>query len=88
DDNDDALDERYGAGGGKPTGMYREGSGLENVLLCFTGPEYMHMVLRNHGATSIPPQGLAMLRLYPLEPWHARDGYAELESDADKETKK
>ncbi|CAM9972397.1 unnamed protein product [Ectocarpus sp. 12 AP-2014] len=88
DDNDDALDERYGAGGGKPTGMYREGSGLENVLLCFTGPEYMHMVLRNHGAASIPPRGLAMLRLYPLEPWHARDGYAELESAADKETKK
>ncbi|CAB1114725.1 unnamed protein product [Ectocarpus sp. CCAP 1310/34] len=88
DDNDDALDERYGAGGGKPTGMYREGLGLENVLLCFTGPEYMHMVLRNHGATSIPPRGLAMLRLYPLEPWHARDGYAELESAVDKEMKR
>lgn len=45
-DNDDALDERYGAGGGRPTGMYDKASGLESALLCFTGPEYMHMVLR------------------------------------------
>lgn len=45
-------------------------------------------LLRNHGATNIPPRGLAMLRLYPLEPWHARNGYAELESADDKETKK
>eukprot|EP00752_Nemacystus_decipiens_P008498 g7591.t2 len=85
-DNDDAVDERYGAGGSKPTGMYEKGSGLENALLCFTGPEYMHMVLRNHG-TGIPPQGLAMLRLYPLEPWHAGGCYADIESAADKDAK-
>ena len=42
---------------------------------------------RNHG-TSIPPQGLAMLRLYPLEPWHAGGCYSDLESAADKDTKK
>lgn len=45
-DNDDALDNRYGADGTRPTGMYGNASGLENALLCFTGPEYMHMVLR------------------------------------------
>ena len=45
-DNRDARDERYGAGGAKPTGMYEPASGLEDALLCFTGPEYMYMVLR------------------------------------------
>lgn len=41
--NDDARDDRYRDG---PTGMYGESSGLDSALLCFTGPEYMHMVLR------------------------------------------
>lgn len=45
-DNADALDERYGAGGSKPTGMYDPASGLDHALLCFTGPEYMYMLLR------------------------------------------
>lgn len=35
----------------------------------------------------IPPQGLAMLRLFPLEPWHAGGGYSALESVSDKEIK-
>ncbi|CAN0119381.1 unnamed protein product [Hapterophycus canaliculatus] len=48
----------------------------------------MLWLLRNHGVSRIPPQGLAMLRLYPLEPWHAGDDYAHLESPADKDTKK
>ncbi|CAN0384800.1 unnamed protein product, partial [Scytosiphon promiscuus] len=82
--NNDARDDRYRDG---PTGMYDESSGLDSALLCFTGPEYMHMVLRNHGVSRIPPEGLAMLRLYPLEPWHAGDDYAHLESSDDKELK-
>lgn len=45
-DNDDALNERYGAPGTRATGMYQPGSGIGGALLCFTGPEYMHMVLR------------------------------------------
>lgn len=44
-DNDDVLDKRYGAGIVKPTGMYDPASGLVDALLCFTGPEYMYMVL-------------------------------------------
>lgn len=45
-DNADAVDQRYGAGGLKPTGMYDRASGLQDALLCFTGPEYMYMMLR------------------------------------------
>lgn len=44
--NVDATDDRYGGRNGYSTGMYEPGSGLGNALLCFTGPEYMHMVLR------------------------------------------
>lgn len=40
-----------------------------------------------HNQINIPPQGLAMLRLYPLEPWHAGHGYSALESPADRELK-
>lgn len=29
-----------------------------------------------------------MLRLYPLEPWHAGGGYSDLESPDDKDLKK
>lgn len=37
--------------------------------------------------SNFPAQGLAMLRLYPLEPWHAGGCYSDLESPGDKELK-
>lgn len=45
-DNEDTLDFKYGGRGGRATGMYEPASGLENALLCFTGAEYMYVMLR------------------------------------------
>lgn len=45
------------------------------------------MLCTRKNGIDLPPEGLAMLRLYPLEPWHAGEAYSALESPADKEMK-
>jgi inositol oxygenase len=58
-------------------GMYDLHCGLENVLMAWTGPEYMYHMLR-HNNTTIPAEGLAMLRYFSLVDWHSRGEYEHL----------
>jgi hypothetical protein len=44
----------------------------------------VYHVLKHSGVCIIPHEGLAMLRYYPLEPWHAGGAYAKLYSQQDK----
>lgn len=78
--NSDEKDERYNT----PQGIYSPHVGLENVMMAWTGPEYMyHMLKHNHAL--IPEDGLSMLRYFSLGDWHAHGEYTRLtnEDDAD-----
>jgi Myo-inositol oxygenase len=44
----------------------------------------VYHVLKHSNVCSIPPEGLAMLRFYPLEPWHAGGAYTKLCTQQDK----
>uniref|UniRef100_A0A7S4N1T4 Inositol oxygenase n=1 Tax=Odontella aurita TaxID=265563 RepID=A0A7S4N1T4_9STRA len=76
--NPDRNDGRYNTA----LGMYEEHCGLENVLLTWTGPEYINHMLRHNGA-SIPDEGFDMIRLFPLGDWHDHGEYEHLTNEDD-----
>jgi len=57
--------------------MYEPGCGLDNVLLTWTGPEYVYSMLKHNGV-SLPDAGFAMLRLFSLFDWHGKNDYGHL----------
>jgi hypothetical protein len=63
-------------------GMYRLHCGLNNVLLAWTGPEYMFHML-HHNKVGIPEDAFAMLRLFALEDWHSKRLYSHLLNEDD-----
>jgi len=65
-----------------PLGMYEANTGMENLLLNWTGPEYMYYLLKEN-CVSIPEDGLVMLRLFQLRAWHTHNEYNHLANDAD-----
>ena len=80
--NKDEMDARYNSS----LGMYEPRTGLENILLTWTGPEYMyHMLKRNH--VDIPEEGFTILRLFPLRDWHSKGGYLALANEDDEDVK-
>jgi inositol oxygenase len=76
--NADENDFRYNS----PLGMYYRGCGLNNILMAWTGPEYMYHML-NHNASLIPDEGLAMMRFFSLGDWHSHDEYQQLTNNDD-----
>ena len=58
---------------------------LKQVIMVWTGPEYMyHMLQHNH--IQIPEDGLAMLRFFTLDEWHAaHNGYPQLTNQDDRD---
>jgi inositol oxygenase len=71
------------------TGMYEEHVGLDDVLLSWSGPEYMyHMLRRNRGDNNaVPEEGIKMLRYFLLNDWHVHDAYSALANDDDDDLK-
>mmetsp|Transcript_51579 Transcript_51579/g.62016 ORF Transcript_51579/g.62016 Transcript_51579/m.62016 type:complete len:659 (+) Transcript_51579:100-2076(+) len=69
-------------------GMYTDRCGFENLLLTWTGPEYMYHMLK-HNDTNIPQEGLMILRYFQLTDWfcHGNDNYESFASDEDLETR-
>lgn len=63
-------------------GMYSESCGLENVTMSFGHDEYLYRVLK-HNKTSIPEEGLYMIRYHSFYPWHTGKGYDYLCNDKD-----
>ena len=80
--NADEISSEYSS----PQGMYDLHCGLANVLLAWTGQEYMYNMLRNNKA-GIPDEGLAMLRLFTLGDWHTYHEYGHLENQDDRDMK-
>jgi len=70
-----------------PCGMYQPGCGLENLLFAYGHDEYMYRMLV-HDGTTIPKEGLAMIRYHSCYPLHKHGEYAELLADGDAELMK
>lgn len=82
-DNPDIKDARYNT----RLGMYKEGCGLENVLMSWGHDEYLYHVIMNHlkkVGTSIPEEGLWGIRFHSCYPWHTGGDYKFLETERDK----
>lgn len=78
--NVDEEDSKYNS----DRGVYETHCGLENVLLMWSGCEYMyHLLKHNHAA--LPEEGFAMIRYFLLGDWHEHNEYSCLtnEDDAD-----
>eukprot|EP00754_Rhynchopus_humris_P027275 Rhum_TRINITY_DN15079_c0_g2::Rhum_TRINITY_DN15079_c0_g2_i1::g.136863::m.136863/K00469/MIOX; inositol oxygenase len=70
-----------------PTGVYKEGCGVDALEMSWGHDEYMYQVLRRNGCT-IPKQGLDMIRYHSFYPWHTCGAYSHLEdSSVDNEKK-
>jgi inositol oxygenase len=63
-------------------GIYEEGCGLSDVLMHWSGPEYMYWMLRHNGAM-LPELALKCIRFFALLDWHSRGRYSDLTNTSD-----
>lgn len=78
--NPDMSDSRYNT----EYGIYTPNCGLSSLKFAYGHDEYLyHMVQANN--TTIPREGLAMIRFHSLYPWHTGGAYRHLMNDTDKE---
>ena len=63
-------------------GAYEQGCGLSNVLMQWTGPEYIYFMLRHNGAM-LPELALQIIRYFSLSDWHRRGEYSNLTNTSD-----
>lgn len=77
--NPDMKDERYNT----PTGIYKEGCGLDNLDLAWGHDEYLYQVLNHHKENTLPEEAMAMIRYHSFYPWHTGGSYTSLLSDTD-----
>jgi inositol oxygenase len=65
-------------------GIYEAGCGLSALKFAYGHDEYLyHMLVANE--TTIPREGLAMVRFHSLYPWHTGGAYRALMNEEDKE---
>ncbi|TYJ58275.1 hypothetical protein B9479_001101 [Cryptococcus floricola] len=57
-------------------GVYEPNCGLENVLLSWGHDEYMYDICKNQ--STLPKEGLAMIRYHSFYPWHREGAYQHL----------
>ena len=69
-----------------PHGIYHQHCGLENVMITWTGPEYLFHMLKHNGAP-IPYEGLFILRCFSLVDWHTLHEYTDLANEDDESLK-
>lgn len=62
-------------------GIYTPNCGLDNVLLTWGHDEYIYNVLKDQ--STIPKEGLSMLRYHSFYPWHREGAYRHLMNDED-----
>jgi len=82
ENNPDTYDSRYNS----KLGIYKEGCGIENVIMSWGHDEYLYHVLVNHMAkvgTSIPEGGLWAIRFHSCYPWHTGGDYNYLTKPQD-----
>jgi len=63
-------------------GIYQKNCGLENVIMSWGHDEYLYQVLKHNG-TTIPEEGLYMIRFHSFYPWHTGQDYKHLTNEKD-----
>jgi inositol oxygenase len=81
--NPDNDDPRYNT----PYGIYEPNCGLENLHLSWGHDEYLYQVCVRNGST-IPKEGLNMIRFHSFYPWHKEREYSHLLKPEDEDTLK
>ena len=61
------------------TGIYKQGIGLQNVIMSWGHDEYTYQVMRDY----LPREGLAMIRYHSFYPWHHEGAYQHLMKEED-----
>ncbi|KAJ3500205.1 hypothetical protein NM208_g17198 [Fusarium decemcellulare] len=64
-------------------GIYEPGIGLDNVMLSWGHDEYLYHVVKDQ--STLPPEGLAMIRYHSFYPWHKEGAYRDLMCEKDHE---
>ncbi|XP_015113107.1 inositol oxygenase isoform X1 [Diachasma alloeum] len=80
DNNPDGQDKRYNT----KYGMYKPKCGINNLMMSWGHDEYLYHVLI-HNKSTLPPEGLAMIRFHSFYPWHASGDYSHFCTAEDKE---
>ena len=80
--NADIDDHQYNT----PIGIYQHHCGFNDVVMTWTGTEYMSHLLK-FNEIDIPDEGLRMLRLFTFYDWHQSNHYCELANDDDNDVK-
>ncbi|KAF7554394.1 hypothetical protein G7046_g6836 [Stylonectria norvegica] len=66
-----------------PLGIYELGCGMDNVMLSWGHDEYLYHVVKDQ--STLPDEGLAMIRYHSFYPWHKEGAYREFMSEKDHE---
>ncbi|KAF8636970.1 hypothetical protein AX17_003131 [Amanita inopinata Kibby_2008] len=77
DANPDSHDSVYST----EYGIYKPHCGLDNVMLSWGHDEYLYNVLKDQ--SSLPAEGLAMIRYHSFYPWHREGVYRHLSNEKD-----
>lgn len=81
--NPDMANERYNT----ELGMYQPNCGFENLQFAYGHDEYLYRMLVAN-KTSIPEEGLAMIRYHSCYPWHTGGAYRQFMTVKDHELMK
>jgi inositol oxygenase len=77
--NPDSQDPIYST----ENGIYTPGCGIENLMISWGHDEYLYLVMKNQ--SSIPREGLAMIRFHSFYPWHSKGGYMQFMKEGDED---
>ncbi|KAF8985215.1 myo-inositol oxygenase [Cyathus striatus] len=77
DANPDSKDEIYST----EYGVYHPHCGLSNVMISWGHDEYLYLVLKDQ--SSLPEEGLAIIRYHSFYPWHREGAYGHLTNATD-----
>lgn len=64
-------------------GIYSPGCGLDNVMLSWGHDEYLYHIAKEQ--STIPDEGLAMIRYHSFYPWHREGAYHDLMNEKDEQ---
>ncbi|KAG2142337.1 DUF706-domain-containing protein [Suillus clintonianus] len=62
-------------------GIYEPNCGLDNVMVSWGHDEYLYNVVKDQ--SSLPAEGLAMIRYHSFYPWHREGAYTHLMNEKD-----
>lgn len=64
-------------------GIYSPGCGMDKVMLSWGHDEYLYHIVKDQ--STIPDEGLAMIRYHSFYPWHREGAYRELMNEKDEQ---